>query len=96
MRHGPKTIRPTRLESCGDGRRLRRGDAARGRAAEQMTLEEKAMQLSCVVPIAVLGRDGLMRNQADTLLKHGIGHIAGPGLIGHKTPEPLAKSVSET
>jgi beta-xylosidase len=71
--------------------------AAMQRADEllrQMTLEEKAMQLSCVVPIAVLGRDGLMRNQADTLLKHGIGHIAGPGLIGHKRPETLAKSVN--
>jgi hypothetical protein len=71
--------------------------AAMQRADEllrQMTLEEKAMQLSCIVPIAVLGRDGLMRNQADILLKHGIGHVAGPGLIGHKTPETLARSVN--
>jgi hypothetical protein len=60
----------------------------------QMTVEEKAMQLSCVVPIAVLGREGLMRGQADKLLKQGIGDIAGPGLIGHKTPETLAKSVN--
>ena len=50
--------------------------------------------LPLVVPIAVLGRDGLMRNQADALLKQGIGHIAGPGLIGHKRPETLAKSVN--
>jgi hypothetical protein len=27
----------------------------------QMTIEEKAMQLSCVVPLALLDRDGLMR-----------------------------------
>jgi beta-glucosidase len=71
--------------------------AAMQRADEllrQMTVEEKAMQLSCVVPIAVLGRDGLMRNQAEALLKQGIGHVAGPGLIGHKRPETLAKSVN--
>ena len=29
----------------------------------QMTIEEKAMQLSCVVPLALLDRDGLMRGQ---------------------------------
>jgi beta-xylosidase len=60
----------------------------------QMTIEEKAMQLSCIVPIAVLGADGPMRSQLDTLLGQGIGHIAGPGLIGHKMPETLAKSVN--
>jgi beta-xylosidase len=60
----------------------------------QMTIEEKAMQLSCIVPIAVLGADGPMRNQLDALLGQGIGHIAGPGLIGHKMPETLAKSVN--
>jgi hypothetical protein len=41
-----------------------------------MTIEEKAMQLSCVVPLALLDRDGLMRGQADTLIKQGIGHVA--------------------
>jgi hypothetical protein len=38
--------------------------AAMQRADEllrRMTLEEKAMQLSCVVPLALLDRDGLMR-----------------------------------
>jgi beta-glucosidase len=60
----------------------------------QMTIEEKAMQLSCVVPLALLGPDGPMRGQLDTLLGHGIGHIAGLGLIGHKTPETVAKTVN--
>lgn len=49
-------------------------NAAMQRADEllpQMTIDEKAMQLSCVVPIAVLGRDGLMRDQADALLNRG-------------------------
>ena len=64
------------------------------RADELLGQEEKAMQLSCVVPIAVLGADGPMRNQLDALLGQGIGHIAGPGLIGHKRPENLAKSVN--
>jgi beta-xylosidase len=60
----------------------------------EMTVEEKAMQLSCVVPLALLGPDGLMRGQLDTLVGHGIGHIAGLGLIGHKTPEMLATTVN--
>jgi beta-glucosidase len=60
----------------------------------QMTIEEKAMQLSCAVPLALLGPDGPMRGQLDTLLGRGIGHIAALGLIGHKTPETIARSVS--
>jgi beta-glucosidase len=60
----------------------------------QMTLEEKAMQLSCVMPLALLDRDGLMRGQADMLLKQGIGHVAGVGFLGHKTPETVAKSIN--
>jgi beta-xylosidase len=60
----------------------------------QMTIEEKAMQLSCVVPLALLDRDGLMRGQADKLIKQGIGHVAGIGLLGHKAPETIAKSVN--
>jgi beta-glucosidase len=60
----------------------------------QMTLDEKAMQLTCVMPLALLDRDGLMRGQADMLLKQGIGHVAGVGFLGHKTPETVAKSVN--
>src|SRR5262245_9761131 len=59
-----------------------------------MTIEEKAMQLSCVMPLALLDRDGLMRGQADRLIKQGIGHVAGIGLLGHKAPETVAKSVN--
>ncbi|MGH7428919.1 MAG: hypothetical protein ACREJ4_11285 [Candidatus Methylomirabilaceae bacterium] len=60
----------------------------------KMTIEEKAIQLSCVVPIAVLGPDGPMRDQMNKLMKNGIGHVAGIGLLGHKTPEVIAKSVN--
>jgi beta-glucosidase len=60
----------------------------------QMTIEEKAMQLSCVVPLALLDRNGLMRGQADKLIKGGIGHIAGIGMLGRKPPETVAKSVN--
>ena len=59
-----------------------------------MTLEEKAMQLSCAMPLALLDRDGLMRGQADRLIKQGIGHVAGIGTLGHKAPETIAKSVN--
>ena len=60
----------------------------------QMTIEEKAMQLSCVMPLALLDRNGLMRGQADTLIKQGIGHVAGIGALGHKSPEEVARSVN--
>jgi beta-xylosidase len=60
----------------------------------EMTIKEKAMQLSSVVPLALLGPDGPMRGQLDSLLGHGIGHIAGIGLLGHKLPDEIAKSVN--
>ncbi len=60
----------------------------------QMTVEEKAMQLSSVFPLALFDSNGTNRSQLDTLLKDGIGHVSAIGLIGHKTPEQLAKSVN--
>jgi beta-glucosidase len=60
----------------------------------QMTIEEKAMQLSSVFPLALFDTQGTNRAQLDALLKHGIGHVSALGLIGHKTPETLAKSVN--
>jgi beta-xylosidase len=72
-------------------------DTAMQRADElltQMTLDEKAMQLSSVVPLALLGPDGPMRDQLDSLLAHGIGHVAGIGLLGHKMPDEIARSVN--
>jgi beta-glucosidase len=59
-----------------------------------MTLEEKAMQLACVTPLALLGTDGPMREQMDSLLGAGIGHVARIGLLGHKWPDEIARSVN--
>ena len=52
------------------------------------------MQLSSVFPLALFDSDGTNRSQLDALLKHGIGHVSALGLIGHKTPEELAKAVN--
>jgi beta-xylosidase len=60
----------------------------------QMTVEEKAMQLSSVFPVGLFGPDGPIHGQLDAQLKNGIGHVAALGLIGHKTPEQIAKSVN--
>jgi beta-glucosidase len=60
----------------------------------QMTLEEKAMQLASVVPLALLAPDGPMRGQMDSLIGRGIGRVAGIGLLGHKLPDEIAKSVN--
>jgi beta-glucosidase len=59
-----------------------------------MTVEEKAMQLSSVFPLALFDTRGTNRSQLDSLLKHGIGHVSALGLIGHKSPEQLAKAVN--
>lgn len=61
----------------------------------QMTVEEKVMQLSAVFPLILLSAEGPIKSQLDAHLKHGIGHVSALGLIGHKTPESLAKSVND-
>ena len=53
-----------------------------------MTIEEKAMQLSGLYPMGLLGPAGPIRGQLDAQLGHGIGHVCGLGLLGHKTPAP--------
>jgi beta-glucosidase len=60
----------------------------------KMTIEEKAMQLSCLYPMALLGAEGPIRSQLDAQLRQGIGHIAGLGTLGHKTPETIARTVN--
>jgi beta-glucosidase len=60
----------------------------------QMTLEEKAMQLSCFTSLALFGPGGPLRGQLDGLLANGIGHVAGIGMLGHKLPDEVAKSVN--
>src|SRR5688572_26567433 len=60
----------------------------------KMTVEEKAMQLSSVFPLALFDTNGPIGEQLDAQLKHGIGHVSALGLIGHKAPETLAKSVN--
>jgi beta-xylosidase len=60
----------------------------------QMTIEEKAMQLSGIYPMGLLGADGPIKSQLDAQVGHGIGHICGLGLLGHKTPEGIAKTVN--
>jgi beta-glucosidase-like glycosyl hydrolase len=72
------------------GTPLERADAL----LREMTLEEKAMQLSCVTSLALLGVDGPLRGQLERLLGNGIGHVAGVGMLGHKLPDEIAKSVN--
>jgi beta-xylosidase len=46
----------------------------------EMTIEEKAMQLSCLYPMGLLGAQGPIQSQLDAQLGQGIGHIAGLGM----------------
>jgi Glycosyl hydrolase family 3 N terminal domain len=59
-----------------------------------MTIAEKAMQLSAVMPFVLLGPEGPIRSQLDAELKNGIGHVSGLGLFGYKTPETTAKTIN--
>src|SRR5688572_28079189 len=61
---------------------------------KSMTIEEKAMQLSAVMPFALIGPDGPIQSQLDAQLRDGIGHVSGIGLFGHKTPLMLARTIN--
>jgi hypothetical protein len=54
----------------------------------QMTIDEKVMHLSAVYPMGPLGQDGPIHSQLDAQL------VSALGMIGHKTPETIAKSVN--
>lgn len=60
----------------------------------QMTVDEKAMQLSSVFPLGLFTPEGTNRDKLDAFVGHGIGHVCALGLIGHKTPLALAKAVN--
>ncbi|VFJ13923.1 Glycoside hydrolase family 3 protein [Candidatus Nitrosocosmicus franklandus] len=60
----------------------------------KMTVEEKVMQLSCVYPMGLLGTEGPIQSQLDAQLGQGIGHIAGLGTFGHKSPQKIAKTIN--
>ena len=60
----------------------------------QMTIKEKAMQLSALYPMGLLGADGPIKSQLDSQVGQGIGHICGLGLLGHKSPATIAKTVN--
>ena len=57
----------------------------------QMTIEEKAMQLSSVFPLALFDTKGTNHSQLDALLKNGIGHVSALGLSGTKRPRRSPK-----
>lgn len=60
----------------------------------QMTVDEKAMQLSSVFPLALFTPEGTNRERLGVHLGNGIGHVCHLGMIGHKPPTALAKSVN--
>ncbi|WP_007513267.1 beta-glucosidase family protein [Pseudofrankia saprophytica] len=60
-----------------------------------MTVEEKAQQVTATMPTGLLGVDGLRQDEAERALGLGIGHVAALGMLGHKTPDRVAKAVNE-
>src|SRR3954471_14183668 len=60
----------------------------------EMTIDEKAMQLSAWMPIGLIGHDGPIESQLQKQLGLGIGHVSGLGLFGHKSPATTASTVN--
>lgn len=56
----------------------------------QMTLVEKALQLVGLMPMALLGPEGLDPTKMEQMLGQGLGQISAPGLLGYKAPPHMA------
>jgi beta-glucosidase len=59
-----------------------------------MTIEEKAFQLSSILPQALFGSEGLVEEQLEKQLGLGIGHISTLSTLGYKTPSAVAGYVN--
>ncbi|WP_405475937.1 glycoside hydrolase family 3 N-terminal domain-containing protein [Paenarthrobacter ilicis] len=60
----------------------------------EMTIEEKAQQLTCIMPQAVLGAEGLLTDNLGPVLGHGIGQVAPLTSTGGTTPQRVADEVN--
>ena len=60
----------------------------------RMTLDEKVMQLSAIMPIGLVGPDGPVESMLVGQLSDGIGHISAFGMFGYKSPATTASSVN--
>ncbi|QNG38803.1 beta-glucosidase [Geodermatophilaceae bacterium NBWT11] len=61
---------------------------------EEMTVEEKAQQLTCIMPPSVLGPDGLRADTVEQVLGHGIGQVAPLTSTGGTTPQRIADEIN--
>ncbi|MEV5129745.1 glycoside hydrolase family 3 N-terminal domain-containing protein [Streptomyces sp. NPDC053705] len=60
----------------------------------EMTTEEKAQQLTCVMPQAVLGPDGLKADALEAVLGNGIGQVAPLTSTGGTGPQRIADEIN--
>jgi beta-glucosidase len=56
----------------------------------RMTLQEKAFQLVGLMPIALVGADGVDPERMREMIGQGLGQVSAPGLIGYKAPPQMA------
>ena len=60
----------------------------------EMTVEEKAQQLTCIMPQAVLAPAGLRTEALEPVLGHGIGQVAPLTSTGGTTPQRIADEIN--
>ncbi len=60
----------------------------------EMTIEEKAQQLTCIMPQSVLTADGLRAEALEPVLGNGIGQVAPLTSTGGTTPQRVANEIN--
>lgn len=64
------------------------------RLLQEMTIEEKAQQLTCIQPHSVLAADGLRADALESVLGNGIGQVAPLTSTGGTTPQRIADEIN--
>lgn len=57
----------------------------------RMTIEEKAFQLTAVMPMGLMGSNGPIVSELERQIGHGIGQISAAGQFGGSSPAHLAR-----
>ena len=65
-----------------------------GELLAKLSIEEKAQQVSCVMPIGILNTEGNLSESFRAALKGGIGHVAALGTFGFKSPVHVARAAN--
>lgn len=65
-----------------------------GELLARLSIEEKAQQVTSIMPMGLVDADGRVTSPYEAALKDGIGHVAALGMFGFKSPGQVARAAN--